>query len=117
MADINIVRWTDASLTLTFSDKDWPTNLTGSTVFFTMKKRDKLNLEDPTDENAVIKTQRTTHLDPVAGKTVWYLTKEQTRVESWQYVADFQVIDSIGKISNTKVFDAKIWSDATQRTS
>ncbi len=114
---LTITRGDDKSIGLTFPAG---TNLSGSTVYFTVKPEASVTQADPTDQSAVLKTQTTTHTEPAAGKTVIELTAELTSVvPPGDYVYDIQVKHSNGKVRtyNNGPQQLTVLADVTQRTS
>jgi hypothetical protein len=103
-------------------------NLTGCTVFFTVKPEDLVDKVDTDDSNAVIKAQESVHdhpaADPANGKTVISLTAAVTggpKAVPGEYVYDIQLKDSGGKIrtykrSNGELPRCQITPEVTQRT-
>lgn len=112
-------------------DKDipvrFPFDLTGSTVYFTVKSDVTVEANDPTDTNAVIKAQEDAHdhpdADPQNGLTVITLSHTVTGAEivvPGDYVYDIQLIDAGGKRrtakkSNGDLPPCKITPESTQR--
>lgn len=82
------------------NDQDEPVDLTGSTVFFTVKRR----LPDP-DTQALISKTITSHTDPTEGFTEISLTENDTDLVG-EFDYDIKVKDSTGIIFS--VFKDKI---------
>lgn len=111
MTKITIVRGDDRTLSLTFTDSDGVAiNLTGSTIFFTVKER----LTDA-DASAVISKTITSHTSPTLGKTNVVLTDSDTDIDAGIYYYDFQIKDSGGLISSTTPYILEILKDVTTR--
>lgn len=89
-------------------------DLTGSTLFFTMKTAPD---NDTTDTSALTKATVTTHTDPANGKSVIPLSPSDTNVTPGSYVYDIQLKDSAGNISTLLSGKAKVLADITRRTS
>lgn len=90
-------------------------DLTGSTLFFTMKT---VPDNDLTDTSALIKSTVTTHTDPVNGKSVIQLTPTDTNnATPGPYVYDVQLKDSLGNISTLLSGKVKVLADVTRRSS
>ena len=111
-------------------DKDievrFPFDLTGSTVYFTVKPDATVTEDDPDDDNAVIKAQESAHAhenaDPVNGVTVITLSAAVTAAApvGEDYVYDLQLIDAGGKRRTAKKLNGglpkcKITPESTQR--
>ena len=82
--DIVLIRGDSRNINFTLTGTD----LTGTTVFFTVKPA--LDA-DATDAAAVIKVQVTDHIDPTAGKTVIPLSGTNTTVTPGDYFYDIQI--------------------------
>jgi hypothetical protein len=67
-------------------------DLTGKTIFFTVKKQDN---EDTDDTNAVITKDITVHTDPTHGITVLALTAIQTNIVEGDYKYDLRIYKSV----------------------
>lgn len=110
---IEIVRRDDAVIALTFTDENGDAiNLSGSTVFFTVKE----SLED-TDDEAIIEKEVSVHSDPTAGETEITLDTTDTNVEPGTYFYDLQLKNSGNKIVSTIYDKLRIIQDVTIRTS
>lgn len=114
--DFELIQGDDESLTVTFKDEDGAViDITGYTVFFTMKKRPD---DDSDDSDAPIKKTVTSHSDPTNGETIIYLTSAETAVlEARRYVYDLQLKDLSDKINSTKYGVLEVIKDVTNRTS
>lgn len=113
---IIVNRGDDTGLTLTFKDENGvAVDLTGSTLFFTVKNGDYADEADDTD--AEIAKEVTTHDDPTNGITSVSLTNSDTDLEAGDYVYDFQLKDSSNKIMSTQAGIFRVRADVTKRTS
>lgn len=93
--ELVIVRGDDKSWILTFTDDaGTPINLTGSSVFFTVK----LNQRDP-DSSALIQKEVTSHTSPTTGVTTVTITNTDTNLEARDYYYDFQYVTSGGTVT------------------
>ena len=90
--NIEFYKGNDINMKLTFTDCDTgdPLNLGGSTVYFTVKKKFS-------DTEKIIDKAITTHTSEAEWKTELILTGEETTVEPWNYVFDFQLLDASSK--------------------
>lgn len=110
--DLTIIRGDDVSLTIVFTDEHHlPVDLTDATVFFTVKK----SLKD-TDDNALLKTETTEHIDPEQGKTVIALSHDDTNIQTGQFFYDLQVVGQDGKVVSTFFGGIEVVPDVTRRT-
>lgn len=98
------------TLELTF-----PFDITGCTVFFTVKSSSDLGGTD--DNSALIEKTVTSHTDPTNGKTNIVLSNIDTRIDADKYVYDIQIKDSQGNISSIVPQDIEFVEDVTKRTS
>lgn len=114
--DFEIIQGDDETFEITFKDENaLPINITGYTVFFTLKK--KLD-SDATDDEASIKVSVTSHTDAVNGETSVSLTNDQTSaLEARRYYYDFQLKDTSNKIASTKYGVCEVIPDVTNRES
>lgn len=113
MTNLTLIRRDDVDLDLTFTDKDGEAiNLTGCTVFFTMKEK-----KTDTDDDAVIQKEITDHTTPLEGKTRVTLTNSETDITPRHYFYDVQIVDTDDKVISSSVGQIKILQDVTIRTS
>jgi hypothetical protein len=111
-SDIEIIRGDDISFATTFTDENGDAvNLTGSTVFFTVKED-----YDKTDAEAVISKSVISHTSPASGITSIVLTNSDTTITPGDYYWDIQIKDSNSKISSIKAGKFIVSADITNRT-
>lgn len=110
MAKLTIIQGTTREIEIELVQEELPVDLTGSTVFFTAKKR----YEDP-DDNAIIQLDVTDHSDPANGKTILTLTPELTNVKPGKYLYDIKVEFADGSILAVTADALEITSIITQR--
>lgn len=114
-----ITRGDDVSFISSFFEDDGsPKDITGWTIFFTVKtKKDYFSSTD--DTNAVISKTITSHTDAVGGKTAITLSNADTDVTPDQYYYDIQYLDGSGKVKTVKgaPFLFTVIGDVTRRTS
>ena len=113
-----VIRGDTNSLNVTFTnDVDGvrtPIDITGATVFFTVKK---VGADDADDSTAVIEKQQTYHTDPTLGKTTIYLDPVDTQdLEPGVYEFDFQLKNADGAITSTIRNSMEILKDITRRS-
>ena len=109
---INIIRRDDVTLTVTITDEQGtPLNLTGATVYFTVKAK-----KTDTDAQALITKEVTSHVNPTAGITEVELTDVDTDIESRSYFFDVQVKTSDDKIRSLSYGLIRVNQDITIRT-
>lgn len=97
---IQIIRGTDQTFAVTFTDSSGsPINLTGQTVFFTVKEKNKIDESDITDTNAIIQKIVTTHSNPTQGQTNIILTSQDTLVPAGNYLYDLKLVSGSGAVS------------------
>jgi len=107
----------DDSYTLNFTDadnNDEPLDITGYTIFFTVKN----NLNDA-DEIALIGPKEIIeHSDPTNGKSLLTLTSAETEaLSAGKYACDFRMKDTNGKITTLGVGNFQINKNATRDVS
>lgn len=117
MADtekLTIIRGDSENITVTFKDNDdVAVNLTGKTVFFTVKKLEDINEDD--DASAIIKKEITTHSAPTSGETIIVLTTTDTDQAPGEYVYDLQIVSGTTVIS-TEMSYLSILQDVTKES-
>lgn len=112
MENLTIIRGDDINITLAFTDTDGdPVDLTGSTLFFTVKEK----LSD-VDDDAVIEKDVTSHTNPTGGVTVLALTSTDTDINAGSYYWDIQIKNEAGKIASSQKGLLKVLQDVTLRT-
>ena len=112
---MTIIRGDDYNMAITLRDKDKePIDITNCTLFFTVKKKSGIKRDD--DEQYIIKKDITQHIDAEAWKTALILTKEETDVDIWVFVYDFQLKTVWGEIHSTTRWEFEVKEDITKRT-
>jgi hypothetical protein len=116
MSELELIRGDTEVLSLVFTDEnDDPYDITGGTVFFTIK--DNMDNCD-NDDNALIQKDQSSHTDPANGLTEIELTATETRtLIQGNYKADFQFVGSDSKVKSTKKIKITVLDDTTKRTS
>jgi hypothetical protein len=111
---IQIIRGDDQGITLYFTDEnDSVIDLTGTTVFFTVKK----NKADA-DADAVIASSTLDHVNPTGGRTEIQLTHAETvDLEPGDYFWDAQIKFTDEKIRSVYSDVLTVLPDITLRTS
>lgn len=103
-----------ATLTITNSVTGLPYDITGKTVFFTVKKPGEHNATD--DSTYIIKKDITVHSAPTSGQTTLSLTATDTNVACGSYVWDCKVYVA-GTNLNTDTGVCIVEDTVTKRTS
>lgn len=112
-SNISVIRGDDVTLTMTFRDSDGNAiDITGGTVFFTVKKR-----LSQTDAQAAIQKEVTSHSDPTNGQTRVALSKTDTDITPGVYKYDFQLRTAGGSIQSSSAGRFTVKRDVTQRIS
>jgi len=115
---ISIIRGTDQSFAVTFADSNGTAvDLTGQTVFFTVKTPEKIDELDTTDANAVIKKTITSHTDPTHGKTTIVLSNTDTSIDAGNYLYDLKLKSASGAVSAIQAGEFNIVDPVTNRKS
>lgn len=115
MADLTIIRGDNTTIELTYQDSDSNAiDLTGATVFFTVKSAIDA---DATDANAIIQKDVTSHADAANGRSDIELSDSDTDVALGEYLGDIQIKNAAGDIISSQVFTVQVKGDVTRRTS
>jgi hypothetical protein len=114
MTDISLIRGDTSSITFELTEGGTPSDLTGSTVFFTAKPA---LTNDITDTTAVIAIEVTNHSDPTNGITIIPLTSSDTDVNPGLYYYDIQVKRQDNSIVSIPNRQLEVFADVTRRTS
>lgn len=110
---MTVTRRDDVVFEITFTDVDGePIDLTGATVFFTVKKR----LSD-VDADAVIEKEITVFDAPETGVAELALDTDDTNIVATSYFYDIQLKDTNGKIVSSGRDKFIVNQDVTIRTS
>jgi len=111
MTELSVYRGDDKTWNLNFTDaNDDPIDLTGATVFFTVKvnKTDK-------DSDAIISKDQASHVDAVNGQTTIVLTNSDTDVKIGNYYYDIQLVDTSGIVTTIVVGAFRVNQDVSTR--
>ena len=114
---ITIIRGTDNTIQVTLTQANGsPIDLTGATVFFTVKSADSINETDSTDAQAVIKKTYTNIPNPTAGIVNIALSNSDTDITSGNYLYDIKLKTSTGAMSAISAGAFDITDAVTNRT-
>lgn len=115
MADIEINRQTDISITFQYyeSDGTTPRTLVGATVYLTIKNNP--HDDDSDDSDALISYSTTSHTNAAGGLTTLTLTDSQTNVAPGNYFYDIVVKESNGLIYKATEGRCRIQGKVTNR--
>lgn len=105
---ITFYRENTVTINLTFTDID----LTGATVYFTVKTAADTN---STDTTAVIKKDVTSHTDPTAGETQISLLPADTDVTPAKYFYDIKLKTASGQQQTVAVGNCEVKTAYTNR--
>lgn len=108
---ISIIKGTDCSIAVTFTEDSTPVDITGYSILFTVKQECKLS-ED--DVDASISKTITSHSDPTHGKSSISLTNEDTDLDPGYYYWDIRLIKD-GIITQTRSDRLEIVQGVTTR--
>lgn len=106
---LSIIKNTDNSIKITFTEDGIPLSLTGYTILFTVKKQCDLKSDD--DENALITKEI---VGTVSHETILTLTNEDTNIPAGEYYWDLRLIKD-GIITQTKRDKLEILEGITKR--
>jgi hypothetical protein len=97
-------------LTLTDAETGDPIDITGGSMWFTMKAKITDN-----DADAVVQKHVTSHIDPANGVTEVVVEASDTvDTKPGTYYYDFQYVDSIGNVKTILAGKVKLLSDVTR---
>jgi len=102
------------TLTEEINGVDTPIDLTGKTVFISVKQR---NDYKNNDSDALISSSIVVHTNPPEGETDWWLTAAETYIPFGKYKADVRVFTNLAEYVNTDTFYIDLVPVVTQRTS
>lgn len=112
--DISIVRGDTLEYAIEFSMQGRPIDITGSTVYFTVRKPETMN--NKTDRNVVLKKNITEHTDPKKGETFIQIpAQEMQHVEPGQYYWDVQLKDYADTVQTFVMGILEVVNDVTKR--
>lgn len=113
---IEIRQGNPASIELTLEDISVdpavPIDLTGKTVFISVKKLTDFRLDDT---EALISSSIVVHTDPTAGETTWTLTASETLISIGRYKADARVYNDLTDFDNSVTFYINVVPVVTRR--
>lgn len=110
---MEIIKRDDSTFQLNFLDENNnPVDLTGGTVFFTVKKK-----KTDVDADAVIAKEITVFDNPTAGIAILEIDNSESDLETRMYWFDVQLKDTLGKISSSGAGRFIVTQDITIRTS
>ena len=116
MANIQIIRWDDEIIAVNFKENGNPIDLTGYTVFFTVKRWED-TLED--DSEAIIKKTIDTFAFSWDEPEQWlvhiFLTHDDTAIDPTDYKWDIQLKNPEGLISSIDAWSFLVSDDVTKR--
>ena len=110
---LSLRRGDSATYRLQFNDGTNPIDITGYTVFFTVKRR---NDYTSNDDLALIQKTVTSHTDAANGISDVVLSPVDTAIEVSIYKYDFQFKTPTGDISTVEIGEYEILDDVTKRT-
>lgn len=112
--DIEIVRGDSELLEVVIEDEETglPINITGYTIYFTVNKtKDASN-----DDDAVIKKDITSHVDPTHGITDIVLDGTDTNLAPGKYHYDVQYKDTDDNVKTVIIGNIIVIQDVTKRS-
>lgn len=111
--EIAITRGDTETIAVTFRDENSALiNITGYTVFFTVKRKQDISKDDSV---AVIQKDVTSHTDPVNGATEIVLSSSDTAIGEGSYIYDIQTNDGSGNITTVIKGKFTVSNDVTKR--
>lgn len=114
---IKIIRGDDETIDAVFKHSDGTVfDITGYTVFFTVKKECEIDVSDSMDATAVIKKSVVNHTAPTLGQTKITLNSTDTNQAPGIYYWDLQLVKN-GIVSSTQRGELELSTDITRRVS
>jgi len=113
METLEIKRGDSEVLSLVFTDENGDAyNLTGGTVFFTIKY--VFDIAD-NDDDALLQKSQSVHTNAAGGLTEITLTAANTRALAvGQYKGDYQFVGSDNSVKSTETIKVKVLDDVTK---
>jgi hypothetical protein len=108
--NLELMRGDYKAFNLTFSQGGVALNLTGYTLFFTVKES---TADD--DEDALIAKVVTVHTDPTLGETAVILEAVDMDIPAGTYQYDFQLVNPTGKPTTVMIGTLTVIADVTRR--
>jgi hypothetical protein len=112
MTELSVIKNTTNTWTITFTNNGGVQDITGWTVFFTVKKN-----YSNTDTQAVISKTISIHTNPTQGITQLVLTPTDTNISAGTYLYDIGFIDNSNNRSFSSPDNFTILNNVTQRSS
>lgn len=107
--NIRVKRDNDRGLKITISKDGAAKNITGWTIFFSVKKR-----KNDTDDQAIIFKEVTSHTNPTAGETYITIDAADTKTEKVGiYPFDIKAVDDQGKKQSSETGTFEIVQEVT----
>ena len=110
---LSIIKSTDNSIKLNFTENGEPFDITGYEVLFTVKAECKIGKDD---DEALITKDITVHSNPEQGESTLDLSAEDTNIPAGNYYWDLRLIKD-GVITQTKRDTIEVVEGITKRTS
>lgn len=109
---ISLIRGNTQTVTTEFIDdvNDTPINITGATVYFTVK-----NSYDDPDSAALIAKTVTSHTDPTNGETQFVLSATDTDIEPREYYYDLKIQFMSGTVNSIQFGKFRVLPSITRR--
>ena len=108
--NFKLIRGDDQVFALKFKQGGVAKDITGWTIFFTLK-RDK----DDSDDDAIIEKTVTTHTNPTQGETEFSITDTETDSLQGIYYYDVQYKDTTPNIKTVMIGTMSFEKDVTRR--
>lgn len=110
---MKIIAWNDYNFSTTIRNGDGtPVDITGCTIYFTVK--DDSYITDTDDTDAIIQVVNTVHTDPTNWVTTFVLTHAMTEVPVWEYNYDIAITYPSGNKTSSAKCKIKVIERVTQ---
>ena len=114
MSNLTIYRGDSKTYNLTFTENGAALDITGYTIFFTVKTISDVATDD---SEAVISKTVTSHTNPTGGITQVVLSSTDTNIDVDEYDYDFQFKTDADAITTFQKGRFNVLKDITRRTS
>ena len=113
MTDLILYRGDTKTITVTLKDNEGdPVDITGDTIYFTIKT----SIDDVVDDStALVKKDITTHSDPTNGVSVIQLSPTDTNIKPGNYFFDIQIKRVSGQVITLINDKIRVLGDVTRR--
>lgn len=113
MSTLTVTRGDNATYTLTITDSGGAVDITGYTIYFTVKRKTDARKDD---NEALISKNVTSHTNAVGGITDVVLLNTDTEIDVGSHKFDFQMKSATDAITTLLTGTFRVVDDVTKRT-